>query len=198
MKKNIVIIFTVIAISVATVKTGYAFYGKQISNNQTSETQVTNSGGDSQQGIIQTDFSESVKTSDRTAQDWDQTTQDWDQTTQDWDQTAQVWDQTSEDADQTDNSLNGGNCCGSGPVNMIDDNGNLKDIDTFTKELDEAVLNGDITEDDKEYYLFMYGKCADAFGVSASDSDNTSDADSYNAQDGAAAGNDGFNPPSCH
>lgn len=73
------------------------------------------------------------------------------------------------------------NCCGNNYGSMLDENGNLKDRDAYEKELDGYVANGDITEEDEEYYLFMYDKCAAAFA----DSDTESDSE-------------GLNYPSCH
>jgi hypothetical protein len=176
MKKNAVIILAVIAISVASVKTGYAFYGKQISNNNVNVPQVTttNSGGNTKTGITKTEFLQEANISEEDTQAPTSTRQ------------SPALDPTLAASGQADDSLSQGNCCGNSSVNMLDENGNLKDRDSFKKELDEAVKNGEITAEDKEYYLNMYDQCAVIFG-SGSD----------NAQSGAANGaSGGF--PSCH
>ncbi|QHQ62593.1 hypothetical protein Ana3638_18910 [Anaerocolumna sedimenticola] len=172
MKKNAVIILAVIAISVASVKTGYAFYGKQISNTKTNVTQVTSNTDNVREGVSQTAFLET----DNTQNETNETT----------DQILDSNDPTLAASGQADDSLNSANCCGSGSISMIDENGNLKDRETFEKELKDAVANGDITEDDAEYYSFMYGQCAQAFGAGASDSGNPS------------TNNNNGNFPSCH
>ena len=172
MKKNAVIILAVIAISVASVKTGYAFYGKQISNNEANVTQVTSNESNTKEGSAQTTFLETENIPEETNETADPI--------------FDSGDPTLAASGQADDSLNSANCCGSGSVSMLDDNGNLKDRETFEKELDDAVANGDITEEDAEYYSFMYEQCAQAFGADSSDS-------SY-----PASGNSNGNFPSCH
>ncbi|WFR59792.1 hypothetical protein QA584_12120 [Anaerocolumna sp. AGMB13025] len=177
MKKNAVIILAVIAISVASVKTGYAFYGKQISNNNVNVPQVTttNSLGNTKTGITKTEFLQGSNIQEEDTQDRTSITRQ-----------SSALDPTLAASGQADDSLSQGSCCGSGSVNMLDENGNLIDRDSFTKELEDAVKNGEITEDDKEYYLNMYDQCAVIFGTG---SDST--------QSGASSGgNGGF--PSCH
>ncbi|WMJ87858.1 hypothetical protein [Anaerocolumna sp. MB42-C2] len=171
MRKNAVIILAVIAISVASVKTGYAFYGKQISNNQTNVTKVTSNTGNSKEGAAQTTYFKTGNTLDKT----NETT----------DSTYDSSDPTLAASGQADNSINSANCCGSGSISMLDDNGNLIDRKTFEKELKDALNNGDITEDDVEYYSFMYEQCAKVFGPDSSGAGNPS------------ANNNG-NFPSCH
>lgn len=87
------------------------------------------------------------------------------------------------DENTTDNNTSSqtGNCCNSSFGSMLDDNGNLKDRAAFEKELDGYIASGDITEEDKEYYLFMYDKCAAAYA----DSDTKASSESGNF-------------PSCH
>ncbi len=182
MKKNLVIIIAVIAVSVATVKTGYAFYGKQISNNQTNENQVTNNGGSYQGGVAQTDFYARENIPELASETPDPSQAD---------RSAAVNDPTLAASGQADDSFDQGNCCGSGSVDMLDENGNLKDLETFSKELDEAVQNGELTEDDKEYYLYMYDQCAVVFGAGSSDSSSVG-----GTQGGAGGSNGSF--PSCH
>lgn len=185
MKKNAVIILAVIAISVATVKTGYAFYGKQISNNQTNETSLSNYGenfetslgnyGESSgQSTAQTDFYQQENIPELPSGPLD-SGKDY--------PAVKNGDITFTASGQADGSNTEGNCCGSGSVNMLDENGNLKDRDTFSKELDEALQNGEITEEDKEFYLYMYEQCAVAFGAGGT-------------QSGSAYG--GGNFPGCH
>ncbi len=155
MKKNAIIIIAVIAVSIATVKTGYAFYGRQIEDNQTKETQLTNERGNSDQGTAETDFYETENIPEPASKDLSP------------EETAPLTkaDPTPAASGQADDSFTEENCCGSGSVNMIDGNGNLKERETFIKELDEAVKNQDITKEEKEYYLYMYDQCAAAFGA---------------------------------
>ncbi|GEM_PF-6244656 len=185
MKKNAVIIITVIAISVATVKTGYAFYEKQITDNQTNENQLTNDGGEFWQETDRIDFYETKNTPELESE------------VTETDNTGQISaaDPALIESGQADDSYAEEGCCGGDSVNMIDDNGNLKDRETFAKELDEAVQNGDITEEDKEYYLYMYDQCAVIFG--ADSAGNNSGTEGNGTQGGAANGNYGYFP-SCH
>ena len=50
-------------------------------------------------------------------------------------------------------------CCQSGSVNMYDENGYLKDKEQFKQELEQALEEGSITEEDNEFFLYMYEQC---------------------------------------
>lgn len=47
---------------------------------------------------------------------------------------------------------------------MMDENGSLLGLEDFTKKLDEAVKDGTVKAEDKEYYLDMYERCARGWG----------------------------------
>ncbi len=166
MKKNAIIILAVIAVSVASVKTGYAFYEKQTSNNQTSETQTADKGGDTVKNLSADFFQqEDIPELETKAVE----TKIYSQETSD--------NGVFEAPGQADDSYAGGSCCGSDSVSMLDENGNLKDKETFLEELEDAVQNGEITEEDKEFYLYMYDECAVAFGANSGDGGTASPAD---------------------
>lgn len=177
MKRNAIIMLAVIAVSVASVKTGYAFYEKQISNNQTSETQSADNGGDTGQNLL-TDFyqQEDIPELETKAVE----TKTYSPETSD--------NKVFEAPGQADDSYVGGSCCGSDSVSMLDENGNLKDKDTFLEELEDAVQNGEITEEDREFYLYMYEECAVAFGADSADNSTA---------ESSADGSTGLYPP-CH
>jgi hypothetical protein len=162
----------VIAVSIASVKMGYAFYERQILNNQKSEFQIANNGVDTGQYLL-TDFFQQ---------------EDIPELETKLVETKAYSPETSENESfeapgQADDSYVGGSCCGSDSVSMLDENGNLKDKDTFLEELEDAVQNGELTEEDREFYLYMYEECAVAFGSSTADS--------------SADGSTGLYPP-CH
>ncbi len=159
MKRNAIIMLAVIAVSVASVKTGYAFYEKQISNNQTSGTQLSDNGGDTGQNL-QTDFFQQEDIPELETQALE--TKTYSPETSD--------NEIFEAPGQADDSYIGGSCCGSDSVSMLDENGNLKDKAAFIEELEEAVENGEITEEDRKFYLYMYEECAVAFGAVSADS----------------------------
>jgi hypothetical protein len=148
MNNKILVAIAIMAITLATAKTGYAFYEKQNNQIENVENIKVNqiAVNKDNQNIVQTETSYVEENS----------------------ADSTVSGQTS-------------NCCGGSFGSMLDENGNLKDRDTFEKELDGSVASGDITEEDKEYYLFMYDKCAAAYAKSDSGADN-----------------EGSSTPSCH
>jgi hypothetical protein len=147
--KKILITFAVIGLTLATVKTGYAFYEKQ--NNLTEKNETLNA----REIVVNTEEENIVET-----------------------KTSYVAENTAEDSTAANQASN---CCGSSYGSMLDENGNFKDRDTYEKELDEYVASGELTEEDKEYYLFLYDKCAGAYANSDTES-----------------GSEDFNTPSCH
>ena len=177
MKKNAIIMLVVIVFSIASVKTGYAFYEKQISNNQMSETQLADNGGDTGQNLL-TDFIQQKDIPELETKAVE--TKTYSPETSD--------NEIFEASGQADDSYVGGSCCGSDTVSMLDENGNLKDKDTFIEELEDAVQNDEITEEDREFYLYMYEECAVAFGADPAE---------RGTADSSADGSTGLYPP-CH
>jgi len=138
MKKKTIFFVAVIAVTLATVKTGYAYFDNSLKNIKTEQTNVmkltyNNTNSPIQETVIQTKSTVS-----------------------------------NEENNKIENSYNGGSCCGSGLGNMIDESGDFKDRETYEKELSDSVQSGKISDADKENSLSLYDQCIGTLDDNAS------------------------------
>jgi hypothetical protein len=163
MKKKAIIITLAIAITLTVAKTGYAYYEKINSENVTKEEQTTQEAQVSKvtrDSGLQTAIVKTVTTETAAA--------------------------PGSSEDSANNSYNG---CNYGFGNMFDENGNLKERAVYEQELDEYIIQGKISEDDKEYYLSLYDTCVSNFSQIPSATENGVPSESA-AGESDATGND--------
>lgn len=162
MKKKILVVIAAAAIIITTFKSGYAYY-----ENQTKGLAEHNLSAQSPVGVAAyVDNKSETVTQDITQEENQEVyTYDFDEDSEadvyNEDSEAYTYDEDSDGYTYNDNGDEAffGGCCGSGAYSMLDENGNFKTPEIYEKELDEGVETGDLTEEDKEYFMEIFNQC---------------------------------------
>lgn len=143
MKKKVFIILAAGAFIITTFKTGYAYYESQTKalakQNLTASVEYESNKEPEAANAISEEVTE--------------------------DESSGIYNLTKKDNSEVYTEDNYGEeefiggCCGSGDYSMLDENGNLKTPEVYEQELDEGIKSGELTKEDKEYFLDIYNEC---------------------------------------
>lgn len=142
MKMKITLIIGAAVIGLTMLKTGYAFYEYQSKKYENEKTKI-----ETATKVVLNEYASSSiggKITVLAAQ------------TEPGNEVGSSEDTQLETGSEDDENFN---CCQSGSVNMYDENGKLKDKGQFKQELEQALEEGSITEEDQEFFLYMYEQC---------------------------------------
>lgn len=143
MKRKILVVIAAAAIIITTFKTGYAYYESQIKASAEQNFDTPAAYSDNNVAEVTKEIEEDIPVV---------LNNEINDLTQSDDSDASVYESTSEE------EFFGG-CCGSDAYSMLDENGNFKSPEVYEKELDEGIQNGELTQEDKDYFMEIYNEC---------------------------------------